>query len=427
MRKITLTLLLAVICTAGIAQSSEAGYPVGNWQSDPDANIFVDMTINRESYPDPNFGNKLSCGTLTFDGKPDYEAMIKYIGRGVDNNGMPGKTFFFNVISKDNKTSKISILKMPKEENEYGNATKIKFVKVTGDLANNPALKQQLYSVGAGNGAAFDPTPWVVTDKELIDALKDGVANGLNITGFGNVRQYISAHDKLEPGKFKYAKCKGTGNINIRKEGDAKADKIAELKPGTTLLVNDEYNGWCKVKLKDNHYGWVSLSVVTLTNTPSAVTMVQTLADLVDPVLVNGKLAFMGIPIAQSKDAFEMQLKEKGFVEKKEEWGSGTYWSGNAYGEKVRVYMDTSKNIGISEVKEYNLSNAKKRITLLKNAFLEATHGKIIEDSTKYDSDEGGRLTIGLSCGKIDISYENSDVVNFSSDIYDVRIMMTQY
>ena len=146
--------------------------------------------------------------------------------------------------------------------------------------------------MGSGNGAAYDPTPYATTNKELLEALKEGIANGSRLEGFGNVRQFITAHTNLTSGKMKYAKCKGTSSINIRKSGEANAEKIAELKPGTTLLVFDEYDGWCQVRLNENQHGWVSLSVVTLTNTPSETTTVDNVESTAPEsfVLKNGKL-----------------------------------------------------------------------------------------------------------------------------------------
>lgn len=263
--------ILTMFSMACMAQSSEAGYPVGTWQSDPDGNeAFVDITIERISNPDPNFGNKKSCGVLSIEGKTPYEAMMTYVGRGLDKNGMCVDVFYFNVINKQSRTSCIGVQKFASTPEEYGNGVKIKIVSVTGDLANNPAMKQQLYAVGGGNGAAYDPTPFIMKDKELLDALQEGVGENWTMHGFGNARQYIAAHAKLTPGKPKYAKCKGAGSINIRKSGDANAEKIGELKPGTTLPVVDEYDGWCQVRMSDKQFGWVSLSVVALTNTPSA-------------------------------------------------------------------------------------------------------------------------------------------------------------
>lgn len=285
--------LMALISTCGIAQSSEAGYPVGNWQNMSEGNPYeMDIYIERESSPNPEFGNKMSCGTIDISDSNDksvVNGILTYISRGIDKDGMCTNVFFFEVTPKQGKPFKIAFRKMLNDNKEQGNRTKIKIVRVTGDLANHPAFKNELYSVGAGNGSAFDPTPWVVDDKELLEALKEGLTSGSNLPGFGNVRQYINAHAKLIPGQPKYAKCKATSAINIRKNPEANADKIGELPPGTTLYVKDEYNGWCKVKMTEKQNGWVSLSVIALTNTPTD-NMTVNVITTQDFVLGNGKL-----------------------------------------------------------------------------------------------------------------------------------------
>ena len=313
MKRFETSIFLFALALMAKAQSSEAGYPVGTWQSNPETSeVFVDMSIWRENTPNPDYGNKLSCGELSIDDSPSYDAMLTYSGRALDKNGLPLDIFFFNVVTANNKTSRIGIKKTTNDNSEYGNATKISIVSVTGDLANNTALKQQLYSVGVGNGAAFDPTPWVVTDKELLESLKEGLVNGWNLRGFGNVRQYVNAHSKLTFGKPRYAKCKGAGNINIRKDGDTKAEKIGELTPGTTLLVVDEFNGWCQVRMKEKQFGWVSLSVVELTNTPSAITTAEVTAttNSVGLSASSGKNPITGSWYYEHQYGLELDLKE---------------------------------------------------------------------------------------------------------------------
>lgn len=282
--------LMSVVC---MAQSSEAGYPVGNWQNMAEGNLYdLDIWIDRISSLNSDYGNKMSCGTIEITdskGKSVVEGILTYGARSLDKEGMCTNTFYFNVLTKQGKNFMIGLKKMLNDNQEQGNRTKIRITKVTGDLANHPAFKNELYSVGAGNGAAFDPTPWVVDEKELMEALKEGLANGYKLQGFGNVRQYVNAHAKLVPGQPRYAKCKATSPINIRKKPEANADKIGELPPGTTLYVVDEYNGWVQVRMADKKYGWVSLSVIALTNTPSNNTTVEVIA-VQEFVLGNGKL-----------------------------------------------------------------------------------------------------------------------------------------
>ena len=48
MKKLFTIAILVMLSIACVAQSSEAGYPVGTWQSDPEkADVFVDLTIER--------------------------------------------------------------------------------------------------------------------------------------------------------------------------------------------------------------------------------------------------------------------------------------------------------------------------------------------------------------------------------------------
>ena len=102
------------------------------------------------------------------------------------------------------------------------------------------------------------------SEKELLDALRLSLKDPrADVEGFGNLRQFINAHAKLDPNKPKYAKPKGTGSINIREKANATAAKIGELKAGETVLVTDEFNGWCQIKTNEKQTGWVSLSVVT--------------------------------------------------------------------------------------------------------------------------------------------------------------------
>lgn len=293
MKKQLILGLMTLMSVCVMAQSSEAGYPVGNWQNMSDNNPYeIDIYIERASSPNPEFGNKMSCGTIDISDsneKSVVNGILTYRSRSLDKDGMCTNTFNFNVQTKQGKTFMIGFKKMLNDNQEQGNRTKIKIMKVTGDFANHPAFKNELYSVGAGNGDAFDPTPWVVDEKELMEALKEGLVNGYKLQGFGNVRQYVNAHAKLVPGQPRYAKCKATSPINIRKKPEANSDKIGELPPGTTLYVVDEYNGWVQVRMAEKKYGWVSLSVIALTNTPSNNTTVDVIA-IQEFVLGNGKL-----------------------------------------------------------------------------------------------------------------------------------------
>ena len=417
MKRFFIIAILAMLSMACMAQSSEAGYPVGTWQSAPEADVFVDMTIDRVTAPNPDFGNKKICGTLSIDGNPSYEASLTYSGRGIDNKDMPMDVFFFNVVSRQNKTSKIAIRKMLKEEGEFGNVVKIKIVQVTGDLANNTAMKQQLYSVGGGNGTAYDPTPYATTDKELLDALKEGIANGSRLEGFGNVRQFIAAHSKLATGKMKYAKCKGAGSVNIREKGEANAEKIGELKPGTTLPVVDEYDGWCQVRMSEKQFGWISLGVVTLTNIEGTSAYEPTY-----PPTVDGHVAFLGIPLNVTPAKMKDQLLAKGFKVSYDDGGNNISLTGQAYGTKSRAIISigfvNGKNgciysMSCLEEKTLRLAQAKARYNQLVKK-MESIYGK-----GSATNDYSYEINVGK--GKVCVSYFNEDEIDGASDYYVVQ------
>lgn len=410
--------IVTMFSMACMAQSSEAGYPVGTWQSNPDGNeAFVDVTIDRVSNPDPNFGNKKSCGVLSIDGQTPYDAMMTYAGRALDKNGMGVDIFYFNVINKQNKTSRIGIKKLASTPNEFGNGVKINIVNVTGDLANNPAMKQQLYAVGGGNGAAYDPTPFILTDKELLNALQEGVGESWTTRGFGNARQYIAAHAKLTPGKPKYAKCKGTGSINIRESGDAKAEKIGELKPGTTLPVVDEYDGWCQVRLSEKQFGWISQSVLTLTNIEGTSAYEPSY-----PPTVDGHVAFLGIPLNVTPAKMKDQLLAKGFKVSYDDGGNNISLTGQAYGTKSRVIISigfvNGKNGCIYSMmcldeKTLRLPQAKARYNQLVKK-MESIYGK-----GTATNDYSYEINVGK--GKVSVSYFNEDEMDGASDFYVVQ------
>lgn len=257
-----LTMLTAINI---MAQSSDAAYPVGAWQTDFEKDFMVDLFIERTAKPDIDFGNKVGCGQLTIYNngmdKELYKGMLTYAGKTQAGNS--ASVYYFDVLSKQNKTSRIAIKKLLNDNPNKGNELKAQIVKATGDLANNTMIKNDFYSVGGG---VSDQTVGVMTEKELLETLEKALENGWKVEGFGNVRQFIYAHAKLDPSKRKYVKCKSTTSVNIRQQPNAQAIKIGELKPNTTLLVVDEYDGWCQVKLGEKQFGWISLTVVTLTN-----------------------------------------------------------------------------------------------------------------------------------------------------------------
>lgn len=410
-----LLFMLSMMIVVGVsmptmAQSSEAGYPVGEWQDDDETRrYFASIFIERE------IEDGTSCGTFAIGnqetGRIEIEGYLYYEGRELDKNGMATNVFLFNGETEQGQKFQIGLKKSLNDNKDKGNRTKIKVVFKKGELANHPAFKNDLYSVGAAMGAAFDPTMWVVDDAELIEALKGGIIDGLDLRGFGNVRQFVNSHKNLIPGQPKYAKCKSTTSVNIRNDHNSKAQKIGELKPGMTLYVVDEYNGWCQVQLAEHAYGWVSLSVVTLTNKPSTNTGLTSLT-YCGPAFVDGQLAFVGVPLSGYEQTIRPKLIKAGLKIRDKESIEGVI-------DGVPVYiMLYGNNLTIYEKVDYKLSQAKTRLGLLSRK-LEAIYGKA---NLTYDEEEAKVYEIKIGEHTISIGYHNADELDQASDYYNIEI-----
>ena len=260
MKRTVITLcMLALVGTAVKAQSCDARYPMGEWQTrtdEKDPKYFVSLSVYRE---------KGECGSLSIDDYKTEEGLfsgdLTYAGKEMKDN-MPTGTYYFNVKTESGKPCTISV-----------NGSRKPVIIATGELKDHPAFKEDIIHCPGllmGTGG-YTHAQYMESEKALLNDLRDAVKDRRVPTeGFGNLQQYINAHANLDFTKPKYLKPKGAGAINIRKEANATAAKIGELKPGQTLLVIDEFDGWCQVQLDEQTKGWVSLSVVTLTNTPSA-------------------------------------------------------------------------------------------------------------------------------------------------------------
>ena len=426
MKKQLLLASMALFCVTGMAQSSEAGYPVGNWQNcEEDGRYCVDICIDREM--DKEY--MTYCGTITIDdqqtNKHVCEGSLIYIGRDVDNNGMSTDVYNFEIVNGENKRGSIGIRKMLNNKPDQGNRTKVQIVSVTGDFANHPAFKLEVYSVGAGNGAAFDPTPWVVNDKELMEALKEGVANGYSLKGFGNVRQYINAHAKLIPGQPKYAKCKAANAINIRLTPDARSQKLGELPPGTTLYVADEFNGWCKVHMFGKQYGWVSLNVINLTNTPSNNTILSSQQSLsfTGPAIVDGNLAFMGISTGEQATTMKRKLVEMGF--KDTSTRNEMSVEGLLNGVKKFIVIQQSKDgrtgsINVYDRNGYTLTKAKACFNTVLQELI-SIYGK---GTYSANEDYYKVYEINVGGGKVLLDMHDADELSGDSGYYEVSVVI---
>lgn len=269
MKKKQLLLLVLVLMmlplTVG-AQSSDAAYPMGEWQtSTMNENItpkyFVSLSVDRETVPDENFDNRPGCGMIRiYNYKTDEElfrGQLTYAGKEVRNSIGTG-TYYFNVTTAQGKTCTISV-----------NASRTPMIIGTGELKDHPAFDEEITLVpGALIGTGGEVYGmWCESEKQLLDDLRNALTDRRSHTvGFGNLRQYINAHAKLDPSKPKYAKPKAQTAVVIRKTANKNAASLGQLKPGYTLLVVDEFNGWCQVQIGQNAFGWVPLQSVTLTN-----------------------------------------------------------------------------------------------------------------------------------------------------------------
>mgnify|MGYP002624580502 CR=1 FL=1 len=251
MKKIyLLTAVLAVSGLKALAQSTDARYPMGAWQTPLDGDgpspaLFVDLYVGREC-------ENGECGSLTISetetDKVLFDGSLTYAGKEMKDD-MPTGTYYFKVTTSQGDTCSISV-----------NGSRKPLIIGTGALKDHPALKSDIVLcpgllAGSGGGPV---AMYQESEKSLLDDLRLAMRDHrMTAEGFGNLQQYVNAHATLDPSKPKYAKPKGTGAINIRREASTTAAKIAELKPGQTLLVTDELNGWCQVRLDGDAQGWV--------------------------------------------------------------------------------------------------------------------------------------------------------------------------
>lgn len=274
MKRIAISLsILALMGTGMKAQSCDAAYPEGNWINelpgvDDERPYYVDISVHRVTEIDKEHQNRRNCGYMVVtDNKTEktiYEGHLNYAGKGFEN-GLGNGKYYFKVNTSNGQEHVLELKKT---------GDGLQMVSLTGPMGNHAFLKESCFQAplnGSWTPATIEPT----TESELLESLKDALNDydkdriDYRTRGFGNVRQYINTHAKLDPTKPKYLKPKGTGSINIRNSRSTTAAKVGELKPGQTLLVLDEFDGWCQAQLDANKSGWVSLSVVTLTNTPS--------------------------------------------------------------------------------------------------------------------------------------------------------------
>ena len=319
---------LTLTSTTIKAQSCDAAYPLGWWINQlPDdedetngSPFYVEIHINRVTELDSDIG-VVCCGTLSVAGENDKDNIggpLLYAGKGLNSDGTSNGVYYFDIIGEGTKKERIGLRQRD---------DKLEFVSYTGPQANSPFMKEKMF-MGPASGSWLPVGYGWDDEKGLLECLRDALTDydkdrtAERTRGFGNVKQYIAAHANLNPALPKYAKPKGAGAINIRAKASTTAEKVAELKPGETLLVIDEYDGWCQVKLGEDKTGWVSLSVVTLTNTKG-----RTPAATTSFVLGNGKLGplFIGQAVSALPKSVpglydRYVVKKESFADEDGEW-----------------------------------------------------------------------------------------------------------
>lgn len=260
-------MFLVLMPLALSAQSSDAAYPEGTWinelPGEENRPYNVEIQVKRVTEKVEDYDGLIGCGYIRVSGNNvEYEGLLTYHGKGL-KSGVGNGIYYFDVKTKDGHTDLLGIKKTADLD--------LRITSITGAMADNAFKKETLF-LSPMNGSWTPATIEVMTEKELLKALQDAQDDydkdriAYRTRGYGNVQQYIKAHKGLNANQPKYAKVKGTAAVAILEKSDESSEKTSEMKAGQPLLVVDEYNGWCQVKLGTGKYGWVPLSSVTLTN-----------------------------------------------------------------------------------------------------------------------------------------------------------------
>lgn len=137
------------------------------------------------------------------------------------------------------------------------------------------------------------------------------------------------------------------------------------------------------------------------------------------PTIIDGHLAFNGVPLGQSKSKIKQQLEEAGMIGEKDENKRQCY-AGRAYGVSVQAYVESKTQLSVREEKSYTKAQALSRIEGYQKAFIKDTGGKVVDNTLNKNGSEGGTVVIETRAGIIEIGYYNQDEVNFSSKNFDI-------
>ena len=139
-----------------------------------------------------------------------------------------------------------------------------------------------------------------------------------------------------------------------------------------------------------------------------------------DPVVVDGHIAFLGVPLGQAKATIDAALGEKGFKLTKLEVGEEV--RGTAYGAQWTLWVaDDGKNLTITEVSDHKKAQAKRRMTALV-AGLQAKCGGTVQSYDAHNADGGEGKVITCPAGTIRVYYRDADEVFFSDTSFLVCI-----
>jgi len=444
--KYIMSAALASVSMNMAAQSTDAAYPENIWMNDypgivEDRPYSIYIEVKRVIEPNSENNGRKDCGSIEVtDNKTEKDIIsgfLTYAGKGMKDN-MGDGVYYFDIATDKGTTSKVGLKRVGE-----GNMA---IVSLTGLPADHPLFKEKCFTEPGRTGSYIPVGAYAETEKDMLDCLRSALNDydkeriAERTRGYGDVKQYINAHAKLDPTKPKYLKSKSGGAVNIRESRSTSAAKIGEVKAGQTLLVIDEYDGWCQVDMGNGQKGWVSLSVVTLTNTPAAAagaaqqaTTVQNPVNQGAPLTADGHLCFLGISLNEKPAAFISQLMAKGF---KKEWGEGgmTSLSGKVEGTKTKVMVHEGTVKGqpgclyqlrVIDDKTYKLSQAKSRLQQLV-ATMESFYGKSKATPSEFVSGVSDYV-ISVGSGCVTISIHNEDEMDGASDFYIVEAILQDW
>lgn len=164
--RIFASIVFLMMAVATWAQTKEAAYPAGSWQTTDYESGIVMLEISRTANSDGN------CGTFSYEGgEGNINSPLKYKGSAADNN------YIFEV-KVNGATETIQVKKYRTDGTIH-----VQLTEVSDGLKNMPGIGDEMILI-VGNGSAYDPTFDVMTEEELQNAVKEARENDLRADGF---------------------------------------------------------------------------------------------------------------------------------------------------------------------------------------------------------------------------------------------------